>query len=137
MNNDSLAAVLRGLPDSVVVIDADGLISWVNARAEQTFEATADEIIGSSCFDFIHPDDVGLVALSLEATSAEDFGHPIEIRARAGGTWLLVEAIGLLQPDGSLFVTLRDLTERRLHEVAKDEDARFRSLVHNAAAITM
>ncbi len=137
MNNDSLAAVLRGLPDSVVVIDADGLISWVNARAEQTFEATADEIVGSPCFDFIHPDDVGLVALSLEATSAEDFGHPIEIRARAGGTWLLVEAIGLLQPDGSLFVTLRDLTERRLHEVAKDEDARFRSLVHNAAAITM
>ena len=137
MNNDGLADVLRCLPDSAVVIDRDGVIVWANQRAENIFQTSLSDLVGRSCLDFLHADDVSLVAVSLLAESAEDFGHPIDIRVRAGTKWLLVEAIGVLRSDGTILASLRDLTERRLHEIARNEDARFRSLVHNAAAITM
>ena len=137
MNNDGLADVLRCLPDSAVVIDRDGVIVWANQRAERIFQTALADLVGKSCLDFLHADDVSLVAVSLLGESAEDFGHPIDIRVRAGTEWLLVEAIGVLRPDGTILASLRDLTERRLHEIARNEDARFRSLVHNAAAITL
>ena len=37
----------------------------------------------------------------------------------------------------SIALCLRDLTERRRYEIAHGEEARFRSLVHNAGAVTM
>jgi PAS domain S-box/diguanylate cyclase (GGDEF) domain len=137
MENDGLADVLRCLPDAVVVIDPDGVIVWANQRAERIFQAALSNVVGRSCLEFLHPDDVSLVALSLLGESVDDFGYPIEIRVRAGVDWLLVEAIGALRTDGTILVSLRDVTERRLYEIARDEDSRFRSLVHNAAAITM
>ena len=36
-----------------------------------------------------------------------------------------------------IVLSVRDLTERRRWEVAGDQVARFRSLMHNAATVTM
>ena len=61
-----------------------------------------------------------------------------ELRTASG--WRLVELIGTRIDwfsDGALLFCLRDLTERRRFEVARDEIAMFRTLVQNAATITM
>ena len=52
----------------------------------------------------------------------------------------LVELVGAPlhgEPDGMIVLSVRDLTERRRWEVAGDQVARFQSLMHNAATVTM
>jgi len=66
----------------------------------------------------------------------KEVGTPLELRVRSTDGWRLVEMIGApLGPD--LLLSVRDLTERRRWEVAGDEVARFRSLMQNAASVTM
>jgi diguanylate cyclase (GGDEF)-like protein/PAS domain S-box-containing protein len=136
----SLARLLDELPDVVIVLDAMGQVVWGNTRAERFFGHTLSEYVGRSGLEFVHPDDLELVLRSLASIQTKEVGTTLEVRLRSTSGWRLIELIGTpvgwFAPDAVLF-SLRDLTERRRFEVARDETARFRSLVHNAAAITM
>ena len=136
----SFARLLDELPDVVIVLDAVGQVVWGNARAERFFGHTLDEYAGRSGLEFVHPDDLELVLRSLASIQSKEVGTTLEVRLRSTSGWRLIELIGTpvswFAPGAVLFC-LRDLTERRRFEVARDETARFRSLVHNAAAITM
>src|SRR5690349_5493045 len=109
MDPTNLADLAGLLPDPVVVVGPDATITWANAAAERIFGLRRDEVVG----------------------------HPIEIRVRAADGWRLVELVGAPIGDGAVALCLRDLTDRRRYEIAHGEEARFRSLVHNAGAITM
>ena len=111
-------------------------IRWANRAAERLFGIPADEAIGSHGLDFIHPDDLQLAALALTSVQAKEVGTPLELRVRGADGWRLVEMIGAPLGD-DLVLSVRDLTERRRWEVAGDEVARFRSLMQNAASVTM
>ena len=136
----ALARLLDELPDVVIVLDAVGQVVWGNWRAERFFGHTLDEYAGRSGLEFVHPDDLELVLRSLASIQTKEVGTTLEVRLRSTSGWRLIELIGTpvgwFAPGAVLF-SLRDLTERRRFEVARDETARFRSLVHNAAAITM
>jgi diguanylate cyclase (GGDEF)-like protein/PAS domain S-box-containing protein len=136
----SLARLLDELPDVVIVLDAVGQVLWGNSRAERFFGHTLDEYVGRSGLEFVHPDDLELVLRSLASIQTKEVGTTLEVRLKSASGWRLIELIGApvgwFAPGAVLF-SLRDLTERRRFEVARDETARFRSLVHNAAAITM
>jgi diguanylate cyclase (GGDEF)-like protein/PAS domain S-box-containing protein len=136
----SLARFLHELPDIVLVLDCAGNVLWGNTRAEQTFGYTLAEYIGRSALDLLHPDDLELVLRSLASIQAKELGTTLEVRAKSASGWRLFELIGApvawFAPEAILF-SLRDLTERRRFEVAHDEVARFRSLVHHASAVTM
>jgi diguanylate cyclase (GGDEF)-like protein/PAS domain S-box-containing protein len=136
----SFARLLDELPDVVIVLDAVGQVVWGNARAERFFGHTLDEYAGRSGLEFVHPDDLELVMRSLASIQSKEVGTTLEVRLQSTSGWRLIELIGTpvgwFAPGAVLF-SLRDLTERRRFEVARDETARFRSLVHNAAAITM
>lgn len=129
------------LPDAVVVMDEAGLLRWGNAAAERLLGVRADEALGKNALSFVHPDDIEVVANALRSIRNKEVGTPIEIRLRAKDGWKLVEVVGtnlLANPRiGALVLSIRDLTERRRWEVAGDEIARFRALVHNAATIIM
>ena len=86
--------------------------------------------------DFIHPDDLQLAALALTSVQDKEVGTLLELRVRSADGWRLVEMIGAPLGD-NLVLSVRDLTERRRWEVAGDEVARFRSLMQNAASVTM
>jgi diguanylate cyclase (GGDEF)-like protein/PAS domain S-box-containing protein len=67
-------------------------------------------------------------------------GLPIEVRLSTATGWKLVELVGAPMPwveDGAIVLVLRDLTDRRRFELVHDQDARFRSIVQNSAAVTM
>ena len=111
-------------------------VRWANPAAERLFGIPVDEAIGQNGLDFIHPDDLQLAALALTSVQAKEVGTPLELRVRSADGWRLVEMIGAPLGD-DLVLSVRDLTERRRWEVAGDEVARFRSLMQNAASVTM
>lgn len=135
-----LSRLLEELPETVVVLGSVGTVLWANAAAESMFGRSLESMIGVSAIDLVHPDDLELALLSLESVQSREVGNSLEIRVRVGDEWRLVELIG--HPvgwfeDGAILLSLRDLTGRRRFEVARDDIARFRSLVHNATTITL
>ena len=137
MNDLELASLAQCLPDAVVVLDADAVITWANPAAERIFGRPLDSVIGVFGPELVHPDDVSAVLLGVETLQNEPIGRPIEVRILASDGWRLIEMVGAALGDGAMLVSLRDLTERRRFEVARDDEARFRSLVHNAGSVTM
>jgi len=132
----ALAAVAVALPDAVLVVDAGAQVRWANRAAERLFGIPAHEAIGQNGLDFIHPDDLQLAVLALSSVQSKEVGTLLELRIRSTDGWRLVEMIGSPLGD-SLVLCARDLTERRRWEVAGDEVARFRSLMQNAASVTL
>ena len=140
LDDATLLAVLGGLPDPAVVIDATGHVLWGNAAAERFFGRSLASSLGMSGLDLVHPDDLDFAMLSLASVQTKTRGLPIEVRLRSTTGWRLAEVIGAPlagSAAGALILSFRDLTKRRSFEVAGDDDAKFRSLVHYAAALTM
>jgi diguanylate cyclase (GGDEF)-like protein/PAS domain S-box-containing protein len=140
IDGGALDRLLYEFPDVVLILGAEGQVLWGNARAEAMFGRSLEEYKGHSALDLVHPDDLELVARSLVSVQAKEIGTILEVRARTPSGWRLLELIGTPVSwfaEGAVLFSMRDLTDRRRFEVAHDEVARFRSLVHNAAAITM
>ena len=114
-------------------------LQWGNRAAERLFGRSLQDSIGLPALDLVHPEDVELVLRSLTSVQRKETGTLIEVRAKTGTGWRLLEVIGspiAWLGDPAVLFVLRDLTERRRFEVAHNEEARLRSLVQNAAAVT-
>ncbi len=135
-----LARLLNAFPEIVVVLDALGNVLWANQLAVELFGRPLESAIGMSGIDLVHPDDLEIVLRSLETVQSKTVGSPLEIRAKIGDDWRLIELIGTPVSwfeKGAVLFSIRDLTDRRRFELARDNVARFRSLVHNATTIMM
>jgi diguanylate cyclase (GGDEF)-like protein/PAS domain S-box-containing protein len=135
-----LSRLLNSFPEIVVVLDGSGNVLWANELAIALFERTLESAIGMSGIDLVHPDDLEIVLRSLETVQSKSVGAPLEIRAKIGSEWRLIELIGTPVSwfqKGAVLYSIRDLTDRRRFELARDNVARFRSLVHNATTIMM
>ena len=138
--NRLLAGLLNDLPDVVLVLDLQGRLQWGNHAAERMFGRLLLDSVGLPALELVHPDDVELVLRSLASVQRKETGTLIEVRAKTPTGWRLLEVIGSLvdwHDQQAVLFSLRDLTERRRFEVARNEEARLRSLVQNAAAVTM
>jgi PAS domain S-box-containing protein len=135
-----LAGLLFDIPDVVIVLDAEGRLQWGNHAAERLFGRLLQDSIGLPALELVHPDDLELVLRSLTSVQRKEMGTLIEVRAKAVTGWRLLEVLGTpvdwFDVPAVLF-SMRDLTERRRFEVARSQEARFRSLVQNAAAVTI
>ncbi|WP_051063334.1 sensor domain-containing protein [Ilumatobacter nonamiensis] len=136
LNADEIAEIVMGLPDSVLLVDPRLHVLWANPSAERLFGVALADSGGMSGLDLIHPDDLEATVLSMSSVWSKKVGSPIEVRLRAAAGWRLVEVVGVPAGD-NLVLSIRDLTERRRWEVAHDADARFRSLMHNAAMLKL
>ncbi len=135
-----LGGLLAEIPDVVIVLDTEGRLQWGNHAAERLFGRLLQESIGLPALELVHPDDLELVLRSLASVQGKEVGTLIEVRARAVTGWRLLEVLGApvdWHGTPAVLFSLRDLTERRRFEVARSEEARFRSLVHNAATVTV
>jgi PAS domain S-box-containing protein len=132
---------LTELPDCVVVLDGSGHVLWGNRAAEILFGRTLRDSIGFPAFDLVHPDDLELVLRSFESVQRKEVGTLIEVRAETPSGWRLLEVLGAPicwsgESDAVLFC-LRDLTERRRFEVARGQDATFRTVLQNSPDMTL
>jgi diguanylate cyclase (GGDEF)-like protein/PAS domain S-box-containing protein len=130
--------LLEELPDPTLILGADFNLLWANRQAEEIFQVRVADAIGLSVVERIHPDDLEMAFRSFESVQERLVGLPIEIRALCGAEWRLFEVVGRTVNwfrRGSVLFTFRDLTDRRRFEVSRDDDARFRLLVHYSNAI--
>ncbi|MDE3086821.1 MAG: EAL domain-containing protein [Acidobacteriota bacterium] len=136
----AVADLLDWLPDAVVVIGPGGRLVWANRRAELLFGRSLADSAGLSATELVHPDDLELALRSMTTVRDKEVGAAIELRLRTASGWRLFELIGTAVSwcgDEVVVLSVRDLTERRRFELAGDDDTRFRSLVQNAAVVTM
>ena len=138
----NLQIVFDQLPDVVLLVDEIGTVRYVNGACERLLGWQRDAWIGRSVLDIVHPDDRTLVMSSLATLQHHPYGTPTEIRVLDdSGKWHWMEVIGnnaLDDPElGAIVVVARDVTSRRMWEVARGDVARFQQVMQHAPSITL
>ena len=135
-------ALAGAMPDPVLVVDTDVILHYVNPAGAEVFGWRPDVWLGKSILELIHPDDVANVLSSTGTMQAKRVGTPVEVRVRlADGSWKWVEIVGYnaLDVEGlhGLVVVARDVTRRRMWEVAGSDTVRFQQVVQHASSVTL
>ena len=113
---EHFARLVQSSPDLILVIDTGGYVTFASA-AVSTFGYAADDLVNSSIFDVIHPEDApgALDALSNAVVDFEPEMIPLRVR-HADGHWVPVEALGSDLFDdplvNGLLVNVRDVSDR-------------------------
>ena len=118
-SEERFRALVENSSDALLLIDADGRITYVSPSSERHLGWTPEQTVGQSIFDFIQPDDREL----LRARIAETRGHPgktivAQVRFHhVDLSWRILEVLGvnrLADPAvAGIVVNVRDITERR------------------------
>ena len=132
-------AMLGNVSDVVSVIDAHGKLAYVNPAGARLVGRRAEDRVGASIFDYIHPDDAELAVGKLaEALEKPGRLEPFEARLQIeDGPYLVFEvsANNLLDDPAvqGIIVTSRDVTDRVVAEAELRERERlYRTIVETA-----
>ena len=116
--------LIHNISDIVALIDAEGLLRFVNPRMETVLGYRSGDVLGHNIFDFIHPEDVPRATLEYSETlQRQGEGAPSVLRLRdSSGAWVPFEIIAnnqLNDPEiqGVIF-TARDVRYREEVEEA-------------------
>ena len=118
-------ALIENASDFIIIIDRTGVIRYVSPSVVRMMGFTEDEIVGTSSFSWVHPEDREyLIAIFQRRLVEHGVGVPIEFRIRRrDGSWRILEAIGnfdlLDSPTlAGVILNARDITDRRQAEEA-------------------
>jgi PAS domain S-box-containing protein len=120
-------ALIQNASDIIRILDRDGRVVYESASADRILGYPPGYLIGKDPFDYIHPDDVGLVKAELaEVYDRTNTGVPTEFRVRkANGEYIWVDSIGtnLLDVPGvnGIVITTRPIQQRKEAEQALSE----------------
>jgi PAS domain S-box-containing protein len=142
-SEEHFRALIENSHDITCILDPLGVMTYQSPSLARLLGWEAEEMIGRSTWQFIHPDDVGRVVETMSGILSEPgTSRRVEYRfQRKDGEWRTVEAIGrTISPDTAeqgLVANIRDVTERQLAEQALQErEEHFRRLIENAHDIT-
>jgi diguanylate cyclase (GGDEF)-like protein/PAS domain S-box-containing protein len=132
-------AVVERSSDVLVAMDASGVVNYLSPSGARIFGWSESDLIGTSGFQYIHPDDTGRITLALETGLQGQPNSPyptFRVRHQHGG-WRHVEARGtnlLSDPEvGAFIISLRDVTERVEAEAAvRLRDEGYRNVVEGS-----
>lgn len=111
-------ALVENSSDLISVVDEVGIISFVSPSVAALLGRDPMALIGTSCLDFIHHDDVELASLSLGNTAGvPGLAEPLEVRLlHANGSYRTFELIANNRLDdpviGGVVINARDVTDR-------------------------
>src|ERR1043166_7070313 len=116
--------LIHNISDIVALIDANGVLRFVTPRLETVLGYSADDVLGRTIFDFIHPEDVPRAAAQYAGTLPRQGERaPSVLRVSdTGGEWIPFEIVAhnqLNEPEiqGVIF-TARDVRYREEVEEA-------------------
>ena len=127
-------SVVENTSDLVSLLEPDGTVAYESPSIERMFGYAREELVGTSAFDLVHPDDLP----DVQARFAEVLARPGEPRSasfrlrHSDGRWCFVEAVAsTLSPatgDDGVVVNTRDITgrmeaERALEQARDDAEA--------------
>jgi diguanylate cyclase (GGDEF)-like protein/PAS domain S-box-containing protein len=120
--------------DEVFLITADGLIEWASPTV-----ASANLLVGSTPWDFVHPDDRATASqLLAETARGGEVRGPYTFRVLnhlGEYEWASATAHGIATEGhpGRVVVALRDVDDEvKAHEQLRESESRYRLLVENA-----
>jgi len=90
--------------DATLVVGADATIQYATPTCEAVLGRTPEELVGTSGFEPIHPDDTARVAEEFAALVERPGGRrTVEFRyQRPDGSWIWAERAGATSPTGPL-----------------------------------
>jgi PAS domain S-box-containing protein len=138
-NDTQLKKIIRNSVDMLAIVDEHGTEKFVSDSVEEIFGYTSREILGSNCFTYVHPDDLGRMQQAFdEVVSNPGVSLRGEYRHRTkDGNWLKLEAVGtnfLDDPDiRGIVLNIRDITvHKQLEESLRKSRAHLDKLVSNS-----
>jgi hypothetical protein len=118
-SEERFRALVENSSDALLLIDAEGRVTYLTPSSERHLGWKRDEIVGRSIFDFVHPDDRDTVGYRM----ADALEHPLrpitqEVRFKhADGDWRIMEGIGVNRLGDpsvkAIVINARDVTDRR------------------------
>ena len=124
-----LRSLVQHTSDVLTIVDAEGIVRYQSAAAENVLQRPAGQAVGLPVFDLVHPDDVALFGAALAAAPAPPAAPAkVDIRfKRPDETWVTTETtVADLSDDpgiGGRLLTVRDVTERKQLEEQLRHDA--------------
>ncbi|HEX5429597.1 MAG TPA: EAL domain-containing protein [Patescibacteria group bacterium] len=115
-------AMIENSSDGIVMLNADGTITYVTHPIERILGFSEQEIVGMVAFDLIHPEDLPLVMeIFGNMLRAPNATSSAQFRARhKDGTYRWIEGVGtnLLQHPSiqSIVANFRDVSQRKKAE---------------------
>ena len=126
------AALIANAPDGIAVTGADGIISFMSPTALQIFGRTAEEMLGTTVADLVHPADREARADTVRrALEHPESTFSCEYRFKhADGSWhWLAGSYKNLSADesvGGIVINFRDITsEKQASELLRKSQARL------------
>jgi PAS domain S-box-containing protein len=124
--------------DLILVINRDLSLRYVSPSAKRLTGFEPEEVMSMNAFDFVHPDDLPMIADTFAAGIQEPgrMEH-LEYRTRRkDGSWIITEAVAVNLLENpvveGIVVNLRDITEvRRIEQDLRRSEERYRFLVEN------
>jgi diguanylate cyclase (GGDEF)-like protein/PAS domain S-box-containing protein len=122
-------ALIENSYDMVAVVDGLGRLTYTSPSIERILGVRHEEMVGKSGFEFIHPDDRGLILADFSRLVLKPgSSHQSVFRVKnSAGEWRWVEAAGsnfLFDPDvQGIILNYRDITERKINDERLAYDA--------------
>ncbi len=130
--------LLRNSSDIQVILDENGVERFVSNSVEAITGYPPERFIGKSGFEFIHPEDTGLLLESFARVKKCKSGFVrVEYRHRKkDGSWLNLEAVGTNFLDDpsikGIVLNVRDITQRkRVEKALQNSEELYRSIIEN------
>jgi PAS domain S-box-containing protein len=137
-NEAKYRALVENSQDLIYEINTQGKLLYVNPPCTQVLGFKQSELIGSSAFDLVHPDDLPQVLTVFNRAIANMSTEKVTFRARdKNGLYRWFDTTGnpFLTKDGEILgvIVTRDITERKEAETALERsEALFRATFERA-----
>ncbi len=125
-SEERFRSLLQNASEIITILDADGTICYQSSAAEQVLGCRPEEIVGTSIFDHVHPDEIKRAFDTFtEVLSTPGVSSPVEwqVLHADGSRRYLENVVNNLLDEPSvrgIVVNSRDITERKKDERRRD-----------------
>ncbi len=127
--------IATNIQDVITLANIQGIFTYVSPSMETSYGYKPEELIGKSYFDFIHPDDKGVVAESVEPilkTGGENTGVEFRFKGKNGSYFWLEGNAKVISEKGEtrILAVTRNIDKRKkIENKLKDSDRIFENSI--------